>query len=148
MTGREPPRRKGNKQPAAGRTETDEHRRPVSPMCCNSSFGGQTLGEDGMAAWKQPEAAGVWHRLQPGVYPDRARTCVRSATLNRHVKGGAHHSSPTLGTLTAGTAPPLRALGARKCGLPTRGHGADVRALSPQLCHLWAYSATAAPQVL
>lgn len=32
-TGREPPGRKGNKQPAAGRTETDEHRRPVSPMC-------------------------------------------------------------------------------------------------------------------
>lgn len=118
-------------------------------MCCNSSFGRQTLGEDGMAAWKQPEAAGVWHRLQPGVYPDRAQTCVRSAITNRHVKGGvAHHSSPTLGTLTAGTALPLQALGALKCGLPTHGRGADVRALSPQLCHLWAYSATAAPQVL
>ena len=58
----------------------------------------------GVAAWKQPEAAGAWHCLQPGVHVDRARTCVPSAIVNRHVRGGlAHHSSPTLGTLTAGT---------------------------------------------
>lgn len=85
-------------QAACGRQDRDGwvQKACVTYVLCNSSFGGQTLGEDGMAAWKQPEAAGVWHRLQPGVYPDRAWTCVRSATLNRHVKGGPTTAAPLL----------------------------------------------------
>ena len=146
-TEREPQRRKRATSSLRQAGQTDEHRRPVSPACWDASSGGRTLGEDGggcvEAAWSSWSVALAAARGARGQSPDLRAKCHRQQA--REGRAGPPQQ-PHSRHAHSRHAPPLRALGARKCG-PTHGRGADVRALCPQLCHLWAYSATAAPHV-